>query len=202
MPLILHREESERRVIYTLVDTSSVWTIWDGLVLTFIVYLGLSQGLWTWLSVLTSLVWVQIKSRHVLQESLLIIPNIGLQLEVKRGFIRTGWMAGLLNQDQVVFLVASSIQDVFINEALTRWTVVYYLALLVKGQTKLIIVFRVSRAVKKMEQDLCFSLPQELSPDVKTLQPVWQELRDVFFNTKPDPRTKYRVGDGAAAHSD
>ncbi|KAL1735197.1 hypothetical protein EV714DRAFT_201124 [Schizophyllum commune] len=69
-----------------------------------------------------ALLWT--KATQVLSESLIVIAPHGIQLETCRGF------PSMVLQRSRRFVPASALDTVIINEALWRWNVRYYLALL------------------------------------------------------------------------
>ncbi|KAI8060430.1 GPI-GlcNAc transferase complex, PIG-H component-domain-containing protein [Gongronella butleri] len=83
---------------------------------------------WMWLA---CFLWVWSKLRRVKRESLLVMQNIGIQ-------VKTAYWSG---QSTTKFIHGSKIQDIIINEGITLWQVKPYLAILVKDEPKMTIVF-------------------------------------------------------------
>ncbi|ETV93983.1 hypothetical protein, variant 1 [Aphanomyces invadans] len=71
----------------------------------------------------------------VVEESLLVIPQIGVQLRKKQ---RNG-------HETFMFIEATRIKAVVINEAISFSDVIYYLAFLVEDEHKMVLAFEVCR---------------------------------------------------------
>ncbi|KAI8337234.1 GPI-GlcNAc transferase complex, PIG-H component-domain-containing protein [Chlamydoabsidia padenii] len=84
--------------------------------------------LWVWM---LPLGWLWIKLRNVKQESLLVMQDIGIQ-------VKTTYWSG---RSESKFINRQKIENVVINEGITLWQVKPYMAILVKEQDKMTIVF-------------------------------------------------------------
>ncbi|EJD53081.1 hypothetical protein AURDEDRAFT_38847, partial [Auricularia subglabra TFB-10046 SS5] len=74
-------------------------------------------------------------------ESLVALPPLGLQLQVVRGL---RWPLLLSLSTSRHFVPAEHCRDLVINEALHRWNVRYYLAVLTSAGPPIHIVFQVT----------------------------------------------------------
>ena len=73
-------------------------------------------------------------------ESVILIPPHGIQIETHRGFLGTPIFVSRK------FIPTFLFRDIIINEALRRWNIVYYLAILSlshDGEYKLDVLFEV-----------------------------------------------------------
>ncbi|KAF0712869.1 hypothetical protein AaE_011937 [Aphanomyces astaci] len=87
---------------------------------------------WTLLPVLVVALYVKTSfATTVVEESLLVIPQIGVQLRKKQ---RNG-------HETFMFIEATCIKAVVINEAISFSDVIYYLAFLVENERKMVLAF-------------------------------------------------------------
>ncbi|TFJ81323.1 hypothetical protein NSK_007284 [Nannochloropsis salina CCMP1776] len=79
--------------------------------------------------------WISshIKQCHIETESMLLINDLGLQLQ-------TRYTNG---QEKSEFVDLGSVRGVIINEGITHQRIVYYLAFIVEGRESLLIAFQV-----------------------------------------------------------
>jgi hypothetical protein len=66
-------------------------------------------------------------------ESLLVMRNLGVQ-------VGTRYYSG---RERKVFIERQRIESVIINEGIQTWAIFYYMAILVKGQERMILPFEV-----------------------------------------------------------
>ncbi|KZV88316.1 hypothetical protein EXIGLDRAFT_180836 [Exidia glandulosa HHB12029] len=78
-------------------------------------------------------------SNRVLSESLVALPPLGLQLQVVRG-LRWPWILSLGTSRR--FVPAEHYRDLVINEALHRWNVRFYLAVLTSSAPPIHVAFQ------------------------------------------------------------
>jgi len=90
-------------------------------------YIGLG---WLWLALFLAL-YVRYKLRLVSEESLLVIRDLGVQ-------VQTVYCTGVTEQR---FIDRAHIADVVINEGIRMQQVVYYLTVILHGQTTMQVVF-------------------------------------------------------------
>ena len=76
------------------------------------------------------------KNAAVLAESLLVVRDLGLQ-------IRTRFALGAQRSR---FVDRAHLADIILNEGITYQSVIFYLAVVVQGEDRLLVVFNVSRA--------------------------------------------------------
>ncbi|EWM23923.1 phosphatidylinositol n-acetylglucosaminyltransferase subunit h [Nannochloropsis gaditana] len=98
---------------------------------------------------LTRLISSHIKQCNIETESMLLINDLGLQLQ-------TRYTNG---QEKSEFVDLGSVRGVVINEGITHQRIVYYLAFIVEGRESLLIAF------------------QHLQPCLEDLLPVYQSAR-------------------------
>ncbi|KAH9101428.1 hypothetical protein LEN26_015236 [Aphanomyces euteiches] len=91
----------------------------------------------------------------VIEESVLVIPQIGVQLRKKQ---QNG-------HEKFMFLEATSIKAVVINEAITFSDVIYYLAFIVQDESKMILAFEAFRPRVIALQKIYRGTKQLLFPD-------------------------------------
>ncbi|KAI9145596.1 GPI-GlcNAc transferase complex, PIG-H component-domain-containing protein [Paraphysoderma sedebokerense] len=77
------------------------------------------------------LLWYLIKTSTVTQESLLLLPPLGLQITTHYHFNRT----------KSKFITTDRIMEIIINEGIKLWEIRFYLAVIVEGEDKLIVLF-------------------------------------------------------------
>ncbi len=66
-------------------------------------------------------------------ESLLVVRGLGLQISSK---LYSG-------KEKKVFIEKKKIESIIINEGVQAWSILYYMAILVKGKEKMILPFEV-----------------------------------------------------------
>ena len=79
------------------------------------------------------IIWVNLQRVH--SESILAIKGVGIQLKTRR----------FSGAESVEFIDKKLVSDILILEGLTRFQVLYYLAINVKGQNSLAVIFKVSK---------------------------------------------------------
>ncbi|KAI9276797.1 GPI-GlcNAc transferase complex, PIG-H component-domain-containing protein [Phascolomyces articulosus] len=77
------------------------------------------------------LIWLWLKSHTVKEESILAIREIGIQ-------VRTVYWGG---RSVSKFIDQHKIDDIIINEGITMWQIKSYMAILVKNQDRMVVVF-------------------------------------------------------------
>ncbi|CDS04036.1 hypothetical protein LRAMOSA06991 [Lichtheimia ramosa] len=76
-------------------------------------------------------IWLWLKSRIVIQESILAMKDVGIQ-------VRTVYWGG---RTVSRFIDRRKIHDIVINEGITMWQIKSYMAIIVKNQEHMIVVF-------------------------------------------------------------
>ncbi|KAL1921208.1 uncharacterized protein VTP21DRAFT_10924 [Calcarisporiella thermophila] len=99
------------------------------------------------------LLWLWSKCNTVTQESLLIIRDLGIQ-------VRTVYADGRATSQ---FIDRAKLSDIIINEGITLWQVKFYMALMVEGHDRLVVVF------------------EHLLPRLKVLLEVYHGARAVMY---------------------
>ncbi|KAL1933440.1 hypothetical protein VTP01DRAFT_7530 [Rhizomucor pusillus] len=82
--------------------------------------------------ILIVLIWIWIKHHVVKYESILAVRDIGVQVQT----------VYLLGRRESLFIDRHKIDDIIINEGITMWQIKSYLAILVKEQDRMIVVFQ------------------------------------------------------------
>ncbi|CAO3619050.1 unnamed protein product [Cunninghamella echinulata] len=105
-------------------------TFFDMLLITIIsIFIWMNESIyWIWIFIIG---WIWLKLRRVKQESLLVMRDIGIQ-------VKTTYWNG---KSESIFINRLRIEDVVINEGITLWQVKPYIAILIKDQSKMLIVF-------------------------------------------------------------
>ncbi|ORZ01202.1 GPI-GlcNAc transferase complex, PIG-H component-domain-containing protein [Syncephalastrum racemosum] len=75
--------------------------------------------------------WLWLKSRVVKEEGILVMRDVGIQ-------VRTTYWGG---RSELLFIDKHKIDDIVINEGITMWQIKSYLAILIKNQDKMVVVF-------------------------------------------------------------
>ncbi|KAG2209496.1 hypothetical protein INT47_008340 [Mucor saturninus] len=78
-----------------------------------------------------ALVWLLMKRKTVRQESILAIRDVGIQVKT------VYWGGSSVSR----FINRSTIEGVIINEAISFWQIKSYMAILVKDEEKMVVVF-------------------------------------------------------------
>ncbi|GLJ08223.1 hypothetical protein SUGI_0084420 [Cryptomeria japonica] len=104
--------------------------------------------------ILCILVATAIHRNGIQQESVVVMPTLGVQLET---YYRSGKVFRR-------FVPMGNILAAVINEAVTPFTCYWYLALIVRDERKLVLVF------------------QELRPPLDMLVPIWKSLCSAIAN--------------------
>ncbi|KAI8148697.1 GPI-GlcNAc transferase complex, PIG-H component-domain-containing protein [Fennellomyces sp. T-0311] len=78
-----------------------------------------------------ALIWLWLKTKTVKQESILAVKDIGVQ-------VRTVYWGG---RSVSKFIDQHKIDDIIINEGITMWQIKSYMAILVKQQDRMVVVF-------------------------------------------------------------
>ncbi|KAI8099395.1 GPI-GlcNAc transferase complex, PIG-H component-domain-containing protein [Halteromyces radiatus] len=117
---------------YTVVSNRPFMTMKDIMILLLMIvglFIWMNKTThWAWMIVVG---WIWIKLKNVKQESLLIMRDIGIQ-------VKTTYWSG---RTESKFINRLKIQNVVINEGIHLWQVKPYMAILVKDQEKMLIVF-------------------------------------------------------------
>eukprot|EP00164_Ancoracysta_twista_P006876 GFYU01009673.1.p1 GENE.GFYU01009673.1~~GFYU01009673.1.p1 ORF type:complete len:171 (+),score=34.20 GFYU01009673.1:90-602(+) len=96
------------------------------------------------------------KQGIVKEESVLLMQELGIQLKTK--------YAG--GKEKTFFIDKSKIKNVIINEGITNWSVIYYIAFVVEGHNQLIVAY----------SNLC--------PRLNLLQKVYHPIRAMISSDK------------------
>ncbi|ORZ25298.1 GPI-GlcNAc transferase complex, PIG-H component-domain-containing protein [Absidia repens] len=115
---------------YTVFSAQPIMTIVDVLVfmiISFVVWMD-KTAYWIWI---LAFGWIWLKLRNVKQESLLVMRDIGVQ-------VKTTYWSG---RTESRFINRLKIENVVINEGITLWQIKPYIAILLKDQDKMLIVF-------------------------------------------------------------
>jgi phosphatidylinositol N-acetylglucosaminyltransferase subunit H len=81
------------------------------------------------------------------------------------------------------FIPASEIDDVFLYEGFKRWEVRYYLAIVVRGEEKVEVVFPVCHFSRSI------LMKQKLLPRRVVLEQVWRTAKEVLFSEDEEATT-------------
>lgn len=115
-------------------------------------------------------------------ESILAIRDVGIQVKT------TYWGGSSVSR----FINRNKIDDVIINEGISFWQIKSYMAILVKDEDKMVVVFEVSfRYPHGLFLFFFFThtqkTPQHLLPRLKpVLLRVYQGTRTIIFTQKPN----------------
>ncbi|KAI7905588.1 GPI-GlcNAc transferase complex, PIG-H component-domain-containing protein [Cokeromyces recurvatus] len=82
-------------------------------------------------AVMVFLIWLFLKKKTVRKESILAIRDVGIQVKT------TYWGGSSVSR----FINRQKVEDVIINEGISFWQIKSYMAILVKGENKMIVVF-------------------------------------------------------------
>lgn len=107
-------------------------------------------------------------------ESVIALPQCGIQLETHRGLPSIPLFV------QRRFIPVTYLKDIFINEALRRWNVRYYLTALVHrpdGSYELAVAFEVKIRVACLQYETEHALYQNLLPRLPVLLEVFRDVR-------------------------
>ncbi|KAF1799451.1 GPI-GlcNAc transferase complex, PIG-H component-domain-containing protein [Mucor lusitanicus] len=108
---------------------------------------------------ITALIWLFLKRKSVRQESILAIRDVGIQVKT------TYWGGSSVSR----FINRNKIDDVIINEGISFWQIKSYMAILVKDEDKMVVVF------------------EHLLPRLKpVLLRAYQGTRTIIFTQKPN----------------
>lgn len=80
------------------------------------------------------IIWIWLKLNIVKEESILSIRDVGIQ-------VKTIYMNG---RSVSKFIDKSKISDIIINEGITMLQVKFYMAIIVDGQDRMVVVFEVN----------------------------------------------------------
>ncbi|KAH7433445.1 hypothetical protein KP509_07G070200 [Ceratopteris richardii] len=107
-----------------------------------------------WLVLICGLFLLVLQRNGVEEEAVVVMPTFGVQLE-------TTYFSGKVHRQ---FVPLKHILAAVINEAVTPTSCYYYLALLVRDDSKLILAFK------------------EVRPPLHMLVPIWRALREAIGN--------------------
>ncbi|KAI9306737.1 GPI-GlcNAc transferase complex, PIG-H component-domain-containing protein [Cunninghamella echinulata] len=115
---------------YSVTSSKPIMTFFDMLLIaTISIFIWMNKSIyWIWIFIIG---WIWLKLRRVKQESLLVMRDIGIQ-------VKTTYWNG---KSESIFINRLRIEDVVINEGITLWQVKPYIAILIKDQSKMLIVF-------------------------------------------------------------
>ncbi|KAG0305468.1 hypothetical protein BGZ98_004089 [Dissophora globulifera] len=99
---------------------------------------------------------IVVKLFMVTEETILVIRDVGVQ-------VKTVYLGG---RSSSRFIDRSKISDIIINEAITMMHIRVYLAIIVEGEDKMVVVF------------------QHLLPRLNVLLPAYHGARSIIFNEK------------------
>ncbi|KAI9470050.1 MAG: GPI-GlcNAc transferase complex, PIG-H component-domain-containing protein [Benjaminiella poitrasii] len=139
---------------YVMQSSSKSFNVFDVIVWTVIVVL-ITFTLYKYASLLF-VAWFFLKRKIVREESILAIQDVGIQVKT------TYWGGSTVSR----FINRPKIEDVIINEGISFWQIKSYMAILVKGENKMIVVFE--------------NLLPRLDP---ILIHVYQGIRTILFPT-------------------
>ncbi|KAL9552262.1 hypothetical protein MBANPS3_003875 [Mucor bainieri] len=106
-----------------------------------------------------ALIWLFAKRKSVRQESILAIRDVGIQVKT------TYWGGSSVTR----FINRNKIDDVIINEGISFWQIKSYMAILVKDEDKMVVVF------------------EHLLPRLRpVLLRAYQGTRTIIFTQKPN----------------
>ncbi|CAG8614134.1 12986_t:CDS:2 [Gigaspora rosea] len=143
--------------VYTIVSDQSFFGFLDLIyVFTFAAIAGLTNRtpISYGICITLLIIWLWTKFNIVKQESILSIRDIGIQVE-------TVYING---RTVSRFIERSKISDIIINEGITMLQVKFYMAIIVEGQDKMVVVF------------------QHLLPKYSILIQVYRGTRSIIFN--------------------
>ncbi|KAI8642653.1 GPI-GlcNAc transferase complex, PIG-H component-domain-containing protein [Parasitella parasitica] len=142
---------------YTVKSSSKAITAIDLVVWAIILYV-VKSGMYRYAAVLT-LIWLFFKRKSVRKESILSIRDVGIQVKT------TYWGGSSVSR----FINRDKIDDVIINEGINFWQIKSYMAILVKNEDKMVVVF------------------EHLLPRLKpVLLRAYQGTRAIIFTQKPN----------------
>ncbi|KAG8957374.1 hypothetical protein FRC03_010217, partial [Tulasnella sp. 419] len=116
----------------------------------------------------------------IIWESAVVIPKIGVQLEVQRGFPETFITPAILWSRSRRFIPLSSMLDIVINEGIRRWDFKYYL----------MITHRVPPQRSNDEYIKIAVAFEDTLPPFPVLREVYHGLREALFNEFEIPETE------------
>ncbi|KAI8888531.1 hypothetical protein K501DRAFT_240525 [Backusella circina FSU 941] len=114
--------------------------------------------LWSVYAIVLFFIWFFLKRKSVRQESILSIRDVGIQVKT------VYWGGSVVSR----FINRSKIEDVIINEGISFWQIKSYMAIMVKGEDKMTVVFE--------------HLLPKLQP---VLLRVYQGTRSIIFTEQP-----------------
>ncbi|CAO0789968.1 unnamed protein product [Mucor circinelloides] len=142
---------------YTVNSLSNPISILDICVWAIALYLTKSELYKHVIAIL--LIWLFLKRKSVRKESILAIRDVGIQVKT------TYWGGSSVSR----FINRNKIDDVIINEGISFWQIKSYMAILVKDEDKMVVVF------------------EHLLPRLKpVLLRVYQGTRTIIFTQKPN----------------
>ncbi|KAG0347511.1 hypothetical protein BG005_000114 [Podila minutissima] len=121
----------------------------------FVYFLGPSYTCYTAITLIT-ISRIAIKFFMVTEETILVIRDVGIQ-------VKTVYLGG---RSVSRFIDRSKIQDIIINEAITMMHIRVYMAIIVEGQDKMVVVF------------------QNLLPRLNVLLQAYHGARSIIFHEK------------------
>ncbi|CAG7848481.1 SubName: Full=Uncharacterized protein {ECO:0000313/EMBL:CCA66617.1} [Serendipita indica DSM 11827] len=107
---------------------------------------------------------------QLLWESLVVLPDLGLQIETARGISMPFFTQPLFTSR--AFIPLEDIHDILINEGLHRWSWYYYLA-----------IFQRPSSFKRNQLDLKLRLAfKDILPPLAVLRIVYHNARQILFH--------------------
>ncbi|GAN08409.1 hypothetical protein MAM1_0203c07920 [Mucor ambiguus] len=142
---------------YIVKSSSNAINLLDVFIWSIAIYLAKSQ-LYKY-AIAAALIWLFAKQKSVRQESILAIRDVGIQVKT------TYWGGSSVSR----FINRNKIDDVIINEGISFWQIKSYMAILVKDEDKMVVVF------------------EHLLPRLKpVLLRAYQGIRIIIFTQKPN----------------
>lgn len=113
------------------------------------------------------------------EESLLVIRGLGVQTSTSSSMY---WSSAATR-----FISTTQIQDIVIHEAFKGFEVRFYLAIIVEGESEVVVVFPVSVTSRYTSRDILIAPCQNMLPKRKILEEVWRGARHCLYESKPAP---------------
>ncbi|CAO3649993.1 unnamed protein product [Mucor fragilis] len=141
---------------YIVKSSANAVSLLDVFLWSIALYLAKSR-LYTYAAT-AALIWLLLKRKSARQESILAIRDVGIQVKT------TYWGGSSVSR----FINRNKIDDVIINEGISFWQIKSYMAILVKDEDKMVVVF------------------EHLLPRLKpVLLRAYQGTRAIIFTQKP-----------------
>lgn len=116
------------------------------------------------------------------EESLLVIRGLGIQTSTSSSMY---WSSAATR-----FIPTTQIQDIVIHEAFKGFEVRFYLAIIVEGESGVVVVFPVNKSLARYERSVGNILTksrQNLLPKRTILEEVWRGARQCLYESKTGP---------------